>query len=360
TEAENAAKLRVLLEKPAATSEGAKAWDAWLAARVAPRGLPAEQGVYREESARLAAAAAASGRRVEALTGNAPEAGKPAEQTKLPARGGEIGRARAELLQARVRGLWGVGIKLGLILLAALILPRLLLFVLGRAVRGAKDETGGPSPVLAALRGVLRAGVWVAAVALILSTLSYDVTALVVALAIGALAVALAARPMIADVLGSLVIFGERRFRSGDVIRLNGGDPARVVGLTWRSTALKNTRGLVLSVPNRALTAATVENLSKGAGTYDALAVTVSTDKDAGKVVNVIRAAVSQCKNVSPDNGVTVLRYTQRGTVKVVEYQFWWFMKDYEARNKTRDEVFARIAMGLAQEDMTGIEVTLG
>ena len=101
-------------------------------------------------------------------------------------------------------------------------------------------------------------------------------------------------------------------------------------------------------------------SLSKGAGTYDALAVTVSTDKDAGKVVNVIRAAVSQCKNVSPDNGVTVLRYTQRGTVKVVEYQFWWFMKDYEARNKTRDEVFARIAMGLAQEDMTGIEVTLG
>ena len=86
---------------------------------------------------------------------------------------------------------------------------------------------------------MLKAGTWIAAVALILSTLGYDVTALVIALAIGVLAIALAARPMIADVLGSVVIFAERRFKVGDVVRLGTGDPARVVGLTWRSTSLK-------------------------------------------------------------------------------------------------------------------------
>lgn len=360
-EADDVAKLRVLLDKRVAGSGGAKAWDGWLAARLAPAGLKVEESAYHEEAARLGAVAGANVRRVEALTGNGPtDPSKTADQTKLAASGGEIGRARGELQAARLRGLRTTGIKIGIILLATLLIPRILLFVLGRAIRGSKGDTGSPSPVLAALRGVLKAGTWIAAIALILSTLGYDVTALVIALAIGTLAIALAARPMIGDVLGSVVIFAERRFKVGDVVRLSGGDPARVVGLTWRSTSLKNTNGLVVSVPNRTVTEATVENLSKGGETYDAIAVTVSTDKDAGKVINVIRGAVAQCKNVSPDNGVTVVRYNQKGAVKVVEYRFWWFLKDYETRNKTRDEVFARIALGLAHEDMTGIEVTLG
>ena len=244
-------------------------------------------------------------------------------------------------------------------LLAALIIPWVVMFVLRRAIRGGTDAAGNSSPALSALRRVLKFGVWIAAIALILSVFGYDVTALVVALAIGVLAVALAARPMIADVLGSVVIFAERRFQVGDVVRLGTDEPARVVGLTWRSTALKNSSGLVSSVPNRKVTELTVENLSRGTETYDSLLVTISTDKDAGKVIVVIRGALAQCKNLSADQGVTVLRFTQKGHVKVVEYRFWWFLKDYDQRNKTRDEVFARIAVGLANEDMTGIEITL-
>lgn len=340
-EAADIAKLRTLLEKRVATSEGTHDWDDWLAGRLAPTGLPAEAGAYRDEAARLTAVAATGAKRAEALTG-------------------EIGRARDDLQAARLRGLGATGIKIGVILLAALLIPRVVMFVLRRAIRGGTDEAGNPSPVLAALRGVLKAGVWIAAVALILSTLGYDVTALVVALAIGVLAVALAARPMIADILGSVAVFADRRFKVGDVVRLGADEPARVVGLTWRSTALKNASGLVVSVPNRKVTEEAVENLTRGDETYDALAVRVSTDNDAGKVITVIRAAVAQCKNVSADNGVTVVRFNQKGAVKVVDYRFWWFLKDYEARNKTRDEVFARIALGLANEDMTGIEVSLG
>jgi small-conductance mechanosensitive channel len=370
-EAADVAKLRVLLEKQPQRSEDANGalrailerdqWDDWLAGRLAPTGLKAEAGLYHDEQARLAAVGGANARRVQALTGTAPpEPGKTGpDQTKQPATGGEIGKARTELFEARVRGLTITGIKIGLVLLAALIVPRVIMFVLRRALRGGTDAGGNQSPVLSVLRRVLKAGVWVAALALILSVLGYDVMALVVALAIGALVIGLAARPMISDVLGSVVIFAERRFQVGDVVRLGTGEPARVVGLTWRSTALKSTSGLLSSVPNRKVTETVVENLSRGGETYDTLAVTVSTDKDAGKVINVIRAALAQCKNLAPDSGVTVVRFNQKGHVKVVEYRFWWFLKDYEARNKTRDEVFARIAVGLATEDMTGIEVTL-
>jgi small-conductance mechanosensitive channel len=330
--------------------------DDWLAGLLAPTGLKAERDQYHDELARLAVVGAANARRVQTLTGNAPEP----NQTRLPATGGEIGAARAELFEARVHGLALTGIKLGSVLVAALILPVIVMRVLRRAIRGGADEAGNPSPVLSALRKVLKVVVWAAALAVVLSVLGFDVTALVVALAIGALAVAVAARPMTADVLGSLAVFADRRFKVGDVVRLGGADPARVVGLTWRSTALRNTNGLVVSVPNRQVTEETVENLSRGTDTYDAFAVTITTDKDAGRVIGVIRAAIAQCKSLAPDHGVTVVSYTQRGPVKVVQYRFWWFLKEYETRNKTRDEVFARIAIGLTQEDMTGIELTLG
>jgi|GEM_PF-3278544 len=361
-EAEDIAKLRAVLEKRSTQAEDMRKWDEWLASRITPTGLKTEATTYHDETARLNAIAGSNARRVAALTGNAaPEAAQSAsdEQSKLPATGGEIGKARRELFEARVRGWIITGIKIGLVLLVALILPRLIIFILRRAIRSGTDAAGNPSPILAPLRGALRLGVWIAALALILSIFGFDVTALVIALAIGVLAVALAARPMIADVLGSVVIFAERRFKVGDVVRLAGGEPARVVGITWRSTALKNPNGLVVSVPNRKVTETTVENLSRGTEAYDTLSVTISTDKDAGKVINVIRAAMAQCKNLTPDQGVTVLSYNHKGFVKVVQYRFWWFLKDYETRNKTRDEVFARIALGLAHEDMTGIEVTL-
>lgn len=347
------AKLRDLLggrlAEKSAGREGAEPtakFHDWLGARLAPEGLKAEADVYHAEAARLAALGGADARRVQALTGN--------EQAKLAA-GGGIAQARNELLEARARGLVVLGIKIAVVLLAALVLPRLLTRGLRRAIR---DDAGNPSPVLRPLRGALRLVVWAVAIAVILNVLGYDVTGLVVAIAIGVLAAALAARPMIADILGSVAISAERRFKVGDVVRL-GGEQARVVGLTWRSVSLKNANGTVSTVPNRAVAEATVENLSRGAETYDTLAVTVSTDKDAGKVINVIRAALAQCKNLSPDQGVTVVSYNQRGPLKVVQYRFWWFLKDYETRNKTRDEVFARIAVGLAHEDMTGIEIAL-
>jgi small-conductance mechanosensitive channel len=353
-EADEVAKFRVVLEKHIANSAGAKEWDTAMQTRLSATGLKAETEAYQAEAARIASVVGANARRVEQLTGNA------AADAKQPATAGRIGKAREELLQSRYRGLRTLGIKIGVVLLCALLIPGIVVFILRRAIRGGRDEAGNPSPVLAAFRRLLKAGVWIAATALILSILGYDVTALVVALAIGVLAVALAARPMILDVLGSIVIFAERRFKVGDVVRVGTNEAGRVIDLTWRSTSLKTPNGIVFSVPNRKVTETTIENLSRGGDTYDSVSVTVSTDKDAGKVINVIRTAVAQCKNVTADNGVTVLRYNQRGHIKVVEYRFWWFVKDYESRNKTRDEIFARIALGLAHEDMTGIEVTLG
>ena len=110
--------------------------------------------------------------------------------------------------------------------------------------------------MLTALLAIIKITVWVSAAALILNLLGFNVTAIIAGLGIGGLAIGLAAQSMLADVIGAFVIFAERRFKIGDVIRLDRQDPVRIAGLTWRSTQVKNAEGLLVTIPNRKVTEA--------------------------------------------------------------------------------------------------------
>src|SRR5262249_39531416 len=184
--------------------EAAKKWADILTDRLATTGLAAEAGVYQDSLAELNATSAANARRVVVLTGNPPpEPGKleTTEQAKLPALGGEIGQTRGELTAVRTRGVRALGSKIGIILVGALLLPRVIMFVLRRAIGNGRNEAGGSSMVLSAIGAFLKVGIWVTALALILSTLGFDVTAILAGLGIGGLAIGLAAQPMISDVI---------------------------------------------------------------------------------------------------------------------------------------------------------------
>jgi small-conductance mechanosensitive channel len=324
--------------------EAAKNWADVLSARAAPTGVKAEAGAYQDELATLSAASAANTRRVHALTGR-DEPG--------PATDGEIGQTRDELSRVRTQGVQRMAVKIAVIVLAALLIPRLLMWVLRRA--------GGESSslVLTALRALVKAAIWVGAFTLILSILGFDVTAILAGLGIGGLAIGLAAQPMIADLIAAVVIFAERRFKIGDVIRLGSDDPAQVVGLTWRSTQVRNSDGLVINIPNRKVTEAMIQNLTRGGATYDSLNVSVTTDQDVGKVLTAIQGALTECAALAAGHDVSVREFNQKGQTKTIKYRFAWFLPDYEARNRTRDEVFARIGASLAHEDLAGTEISL-
>jgi branched-chain amino acid transport system substrate-binding protein len=154
------------------------------------------------------------------------------------------------------------------------------------------------------------------------------------------------------------VIFVERRFKIGDVIRLGSEEPGRVVGLSWRSTQVKSADGLIVSIPNRKVTEAIIQNLTRAGNTYDSLTVSVTTQQDAPRVLDVIKRSMEECEHLA-ERGVTVREFNQKGETKTIKYRFWWFLRDYESRNRTREEVFARIGASLAQEEMAGTEVSL-
>lgn len=340
--------------------EAAKRWQAMLAGRLAPTGGKSGSGAYESELARVNTLSAANQRRISALTGAEPaDPAKAAQNDKAaptPATGGEIGNTREELRQVRLQEIKVLALKIGLVLLLALLVPWILLSVI-RFARG--HQAGDSDLVYSALRTFLRVGAWLTALVIILNLLGVNVTAILAALGIFGLAIGLAAQPMIADIIGAMVIFIERRFRIGDVIRIDDDSPARVVSLSWRLTQVQNAEGVVLNIPNRKLTMASFQNLTRQGRTYDTMTVTITTPRDVNRVLEVIRQAAAECKDIAPEHGHAIQEFAQTPTGKVVRYTFSWYLPDYNARSRVRDEVFTRISARLAEEELKETEIKL-
>jgi MscS family membrane protein len=91
--------------------------------------------------------------------------------------------------------------------------------------------------------------------------LGFPAYSVLAGLGVGGLAVALAARDSLANLLGSMLIMFEKPFRVGHVIRVSGSE-GTVEDVGFRSTRIRTADNSLISIPNNAVVNATVENLS--------------------------------------------------------------------------------------------------
>ena len=92
-----------------------------------------------------------------------------------------------------------------------------------------------------------------------------NVLGLVTSLGIGALAVAFAAKKLLEQLLGGIVIYIDRPFVIDDYIGLPDGTFGRVESIGLRSTKIRNSgKGTLTIVPNSSLTEFNIENFSGG------------------------------------------------------------------------------------------------
>jgi hypothetical protein len=226
--------------------------------------------------------------------------------------------------------------------------------------------------LISSLRAFVQAIVWLVALAMILRVLGVDITAIMAGLGIGGLAIGLAAKDMIADIISALVIFLERRFKIGDVLRLGQEkEPAKVIGLNWRMTTLKGADGLLFNVPNRAVTNRRIQNLTRNGKTHDSLDVIVTTAKDVEPVLLAIREVIEQNPDLGPawERGYCMEKVEHKegrewrdrpsARFKVVSYRFWWQIRDFDDRNRIRDQVLMQLSQRLSAEDLSETQVEL-
>jgi len=91
---------------------------------------------------------------------------------------------------------------------------------------------------------------------------NYDILSLVTALGIGSLAIGLAAKDTLANMISGFTLMIDRPFRIGDRIQLTGGQWGDVVDIGLRSTKIKTVDNTLLIIPNAELCNSTVINMA--------------------------------------------------------------------------------------------------
>lgn len=158
------------------------------------------------------------------------------------------------------------------------------------------DGKGGPLnrqllPLLEKLVSIFLGG---SALIITLKHFGYDILSLVTALGIGSLAIGMAAKDTLANMISGFTLMIDRPFRIGDRIQLTGGQMGDVVDIGLRSTRIQTPDHMLLIIPNSDLCNSTVVNMNfpdvRGKGKVE-ICVVYGSDVDEVKRV-MIEAAL--------------------------------------------------------------------
>jgi small-conductance mechanosensitive channel len=127
----------------------------------------------------------------------------------------------------------------------------------GKKVRGRIQDEFGPL-----FKRLIVIFVYLSAVVVILHRFNQNVSSIVVSLGVGSLAIALAAKDTLANMIAGFMIMTDRPFRVGDRIQLESGEKGDVHDIGLRSTKILTFDNTLIVVPNHQIINEKVTNLS--------------------------------------------------------------------------------------------------
>ncbi len=189
------------------------------------------------------------------------------------------------------------------------------------------------------LAAVLLGVVWV------LENMGVDVGSLVAGLGIGGLAVALAAKDTLANVFGSLTIFGDRPFQIGDWVLLGDGTEGVIEEVGFRSTRIRTFHNSVVTVPNSVVANGRVDNM--GQRQYRRFKTTLQITYDTppaviAAFVEGVRAVLRAQPRIRQDGFEVHLRDFGASSLDILVYSFF-DVPDWHEELVGRSEVILAI-----------------
>src|SRR6266436_1036919 len=180
--------------------------------------------------------------------------------------------------------------------------------------------------------------------------LGFPTYSVLAGLGVGGLAVALAARDSLANLLGSMLIMIEKPFRVGHYVRVSGGE-GTVEDVGFRSTRIRTADNSLISIPNNAVVNATVENLSLRKMRRQRFLIQVTYDTPREKLEELM-AGIKQLITDHPltNKANFNVRFNDFGesSLNILVY-FHVETTDYAAELEAREEILLRI-MDLAKQ----------
>ncbi len=150
------------------------------------------------------------------------------------------------------------------IILVTVLLTRIVEFIYSRQLELAR-QSGERTRIqlLPLIKDVAKILLWTIALFWVLGTVfEVNIPALITGLGIGGIAIALAAKESLENLLASFTILIEKPFIVDDSVRM-GDMEGKVVRIGFRSTRLRSSDGTLVIVPNKKLVDNNLENLSE-------------------------------------------------------------------------------------------------
>jgi small-conductance mechanosensitive channel len=210
------------------------------------------------------------------------------------------------------------------------------------------------APLITLLVRIFRVLLLLAGLALLIAHFGGNTTAFAVALALGGLAISLAARDTIADAIAGFIILVDRPFRIGDRIEIEGektwGD---VVDIGLRTTRIRTRDNRLVIVPNSLIGQNKVTNYSYPDPRYrikTTAKIAYGTEIEVAE--RLIIDTVRRVPGVLADKEIEVL-YDEMGDWAMTLTVRWWIESYVDARRR-RDQAHRALQKTL---DAAGIEM---
>ena len=180
--------------------------------------------------------------------------------------------------------------------------------------------------------------IWAIGIVVGLNNAGFDVGALIAGLGIGGLALALAAQDTVKNIIGGLIVFIDKPFHVGDVIKIKETE-GTVIYTGIRSTRLRTGAGRIITIPNAQFTDSAIENISlepaKRIVTYLSLTYETPAEK--------IDEALTILKNIiehSPDvNHYDSVVFLEKFSPSSVDINFTYFIKKGSDIHSTQTDI---------------------
>jgi len=195
---------------------------------------------------------------------------------------------------------------------------------------------------------------WLIGIITLLGHFDIDVTAMVTTLGIGSLAIALAAKETLADMIAGFSIMIDRPFRIGDRIQIQDlatwGD---VIDIGMRSSRIRTRDNRMVIIPNSVLTKSLIVNYSYPDTKYRIqIHVGVAYGSDLELARSTMIEAVRNVDGVLPDQKVEAL-FLEFGPSDLVFRVRWW-LDSYADTRRMFDRVNSALYDAL---NAAGIEI---
>ena len=209
-----------------------------------------------------------------------------------------------------------------LVLWLLLRLADLLVMLVSDKLRGMHDDVA--MQFLPLLRRGLRVFLLVTGGIFIIQNVGVDVGSLLAGLGIGGLAMALAAQESLANFFGSLVLLVDRPFKIGDWVTVGDVD-GDIEEMGFRSTRIRTWHKSLVTLPNKALSSANIENWSKMNKRRVKQKLHITYDTPVEKVQQFVQGIETILRNnKSVDQDYMLVKFTefQESALEILVYYF--------------------------------------